>query len=73
MYGPTPPSAARPARDIVIERRHGVVHPPVPHLVVHHSLHGFACGYGGSGPADLAMNIVAWRSSPSHLDGQRQG
>ena len=29
----------------------------VPHLVVHHSPDGFEWGYGGSGPADLALNI----------------
>lgn len=28
----------------------------VPHLVVHHSPDGFEFGYGGSGPADLALN-----------------
>ena len=30
----------------------------VPHLVVHHSPNGFEFGYGGSGPADLALNAV---------------
>ena len=30
----------------------------VPHLVVHHSPSGFEFGYGGSGPADLALNVV---------------
>lgn len=29
----------------------------IPHLVVHHSPDGFEFGYGGSGPADLALNI----------------
>jgi hypothetical protein len=29
----------------------------VPHLVVHHSPDGYEFGYGGSGPADLALNI----------------
>lgn len=28
----------------------------VPHLVVHHSPDGYEFGYGGSGPADLALN-----------------
>jgi Family of unknown function (DUF6166) len=37
----------------------GVVHVNVPHVVVHHSPDGFECGYGGSGPADLALNILA--------------
>ena len=36
---------------------HGVA-TNVPHLVVHHSPTGFEWGYGGSGPADLALNIV---------------
>lgn len=29
----------------------------VPHLVVHHSPNGYEFGYGGSGPADLALNV----------------
>lgn len=31
---------------------------PLPH-VVHHSPTGFEWGYGGSGPADLALSILA--------------
>lgn len=30
----------------------------VPHIVAHHSPTGFEWGYAGSGPADLALNIV---------------
>ena len=30
----------------------------VGHEWVHHSPSGFAWGYGGSGPADLALNIL---------------
>lgn len=30
----------------------------VPHLVTHHSPTGYEWGYGGSGPADLALNIL---------------
>lgn len=30
----------------------------VPHVVVHHSPTGFECGYGGSGPAELALNVL---------------
>ncbi len=30
----------------------------MPHLVVHHSPTGFEWGYGGSGPADTAMNMI---------------
>ena len=29
----------------------------IPHLVTHHSPSGFEWGYGGSGPADLSLNI----------------
>ncbi len=29
----------------------------VLHLVTHHSPNGFEFGYGGSGPADLALNV----------------
>ena len=29
----------------------------IPHLVTHHSPTGYEFGYGGSGPADLALNI----------------
>jgi hypothetical protein len=36
---------------------HSVVKTNVPHLVVHHSPTGFEFGYGGSGPADLALNV----------------
>jgi len=30
----------------------------VPHHIVHHSPTGFEWGYGGSGPADLALNLA---------------
>ena len=30
----------------------------IPHLVVHHSPSGFSWGYLGSGPAELALNIL---------------
>lgn len=39
---------------------HAVVRTNVPHLVVHHSPGGFEFGYGGSGPADLALNVCQW-------------
>jgi hypothetical protein len=31
----------------------------VPHVVVHHSPTGFEWGYSGSGPAELALNVLA--------------
>ena len=36
----------------------GTLRANVPHLA-HHSPSGFECGYGGSGPADLALSILA--------------
>lgn len=30
----------------------------VPHIIKHHSPTGFEIGYGGSGPADLALNVL---------------
>ena len=42
----------------------------VPWLVRHHSPTGMNAGYGGSGPADFALNILQWRLSQdcwSHL------
>ena len=35
----------------------GGVFTNVPHIVTHHSPTGFEFGYGGSGPADLALNV----------------
>lgn len=36
----------------------GVVRTNVKHSVIWHSPTGFGVGYGGSGPADLALNIL---------------
>lgn len=44
---------------VVIQRHEdGTVLTNVPHLITHHSPTGFEFGYGGSGVADLAMNII---------------
>jgi len=32
----------------------------VPRLVIHHSPEGYEWGYGGSGPAELALNILEY-------------
>lgn len=42
----------------------------VPHVVVHHSPDGFECGYGGSGPAELALNVLHALLPPrgDHMD-----
>lgn len=46
--------------DIVLKRRpNGLIETNVPHVHVHHSPSGFEWGYGGSGPSDLALNILA--------------
>lgn len=42
---------------LVLQRVNERVRTNVPHLVVHHSPDGFEFGYGGSGPADLALNV----------------
>ncbi len=44
--------------NVVLKRENGRVLTNVPHTIVRHSPTGFAWGYGGSGPADLALNIL---------------
>jgi hypothetical protein len=36
----------------------GNPHTNVPRVLIHHSPDGFEWGYNGSGPADLALNIL---------------
>lgn len=43
----------------------------VPHLVTHHSPTGFEFGYAGSGPADLALNIVEMMLNRLGYEGHR--
>jgi len=43
----------------------------VPHLVVHHSPDGFEFGYGGSGPADLALNVCQWHLNSMSYQGEK--
>ena len=43
---------------LVIRRTKGHVSTNVPHRYVHHSPTGYEYGYGGSGPADLALNLA---------------
>lgn len=50
---------ANPIEDgIILMRDERGTHTNVPHLVIHHSPSGFEWGYGGSGPADLALNVL---------------
>lgn len=43
---------------IVAERHEDGIATNVPHLITDHSPSGFEFGYGGSGPADFALNIL---------------
>lgn len=45
--------------DVICERRAGYAATNVPQMHVKHSPDGFEWGYGGSGPADFALNILA--------------
>lgn len=44
--------------DIILSRENGYVKTNVPHAIVRHSPAGFDWGYGGSGPSDLALNVL---------------
>ena len=44
----------------------------VPQLVVYHSPTGYSWGYGGSGPGDLALNILEWLLTDEGYRGARQ-
>lgn len=46
-------------RDVRCWRENGVAECSIPQRHKHHSPTGFEFGYGGSGPADLALNILA--------------
>ena len=69
---------AQPIAEGIILRRDGdrmesgsTVFMNVPHLTVWHSPNGFEWGYGGSGPADLALNIVEAVLKEIGYDGPR--
>lgn len=63
------------AQALVLQRDgdddHSVVKTNVPHLVVHHSPDGFEFGYGGSGPADLALNVCQWYLTSIGYEGEK--
>lgn len=54
---------------IVKPTSEGMEHKPLKHLVVH-SPTGFEWGYGGSGPADLALSILGdfFEEKPTHKE-----
>lgn len=57
---------------IVLRRsENGVPATNVPWLVKNHSPNGFDWGYGGSGPADLALNILEALLRRSGFDGSK--
>lgn len=41
---------------------------PLPHAIVRHSPDGFEFGYAGSGPAELALNLLACFVDERHAD-----
>lgn len=43
---------------VEVENEDRIVRYPLHQNLVHHSPTGFQMGYGGSGPADLALNIL---------------
>lgn len=45
--------------DVRLERINGVIHTNLPEVIRHHSPTGIEWGYMGSGPADLALSILA--------------
>jgi hypothetical protein len=55
---------------IVLRRIDNELYTNVPHLVIHHSPSGYEWSYGGSGPADLALNILEWHLRREGYRGQ---
>lgn len=58
------------AHGIVLRQVDQQTYTNVPHLVTQHSPSGYEWGYGGSGTADLALNILEWRLRREHYQGQ---
>lgn len=55
--------------DVVLRRIDGMAKTNIPHRIVRHSPTGFDWGHGGTGPADLALNILLWLDlSPEKAD-----
>lgn len=60
----------RPLEDIVLVHD-GEFITNVPALVCHHSPTGYSWGYHGSGPADLALNVLEWALRDRGYTGHR--
>lgn len=43
---------------LILKRKGNISMTNIPQLIVDHSPDGFEWGYGGSGPSDLALNVV---------------
>jgi len=56
---------------VKLHRDGPVVYTNVPHSVVHHSHDGFEWGYLGSGPSELALNILQWYLEDINHQGPR--
>ena len=56
-----PPDMPIEQHGIVLRRMEQQTYTNVPHLVTQHSPTGYEWGYSGSGPADLALNILEWQ------------
>lgn len=67
---PIPDSTINPD-GVILRRDETGVHTNVPHLCWHHSPTGFEFGYGGSGPADLALNILEYLLREVAYTGER--
>lgn len=48
----------KPGGDIIVRREGNLKYMNVPQTIVNHSPTGLEWGYGGSGPADMALNIL---------------
>lgn len=62
----------RPLEDgaVYLERRGQEIWTNVPHSVVQHSPAGYEWSYAGSGPADLALNIIEWTLRHQGYEGE---
>jgi len=56
---------------IILRRVGDQTYTNIPHIVIHHSPTGFEWGYGGSGPADLALNICEIVLNKLGYEGER--
>jgi hypothetical protein len=45
--------------DVICSRKGSCIYTNVPRRITRHSPDGFAWGYGGSAPADFALNILS--------------